>query len=599
MKMLRAGWHSRRRKSYFARFIFSLLLLCAGARSGFPQAPRRVSLTLLSTTDLHGHIFPEDDFTGRPANWGLAKVATLIRGIRAEHPNVLLLDCGDTIQGSALAYMSARRLADRPNPMMAAMNELNYTAMSLGNHEFNFGLDVLSKARHEAKFPLLAANLRRTGAGNPPEVEPYVIRTVAGVRVGIVGFVTPGVVHWEMPENYRGFEFEGILHAARRVIPEVRAKSDLVVVIMHSGLRVDPKTGKPLADDRAPGENAVGDLAEKVPGIDLIFYGHTHLELAGQSLNKVLLAQANYWGRSLAEADVLMETSDKGDWRVIEKSSRTIPVTGETPADAKIVAMAQPYEDATQAWLGKVVGKVPVELTAETARIEATPLLSLLHRAQMRKAEADVSLATVFSTAVRFPAGNVTVRQIFSLYPYDNTLFTVEMTGAQLKEALEHSASFYPAWPQKEGEPIRLPGYEADSAEGVDYVMDLAQPAGQRIRDIVFHGSPLLPEQKIKVAINHYRYYGGGGFSVYRGLPIVRQSTVGIRELLADFVEKEAPEISTESRANWRIEPREAFEALRAEAMRPRRAAERHDPPLPQENVFAAGASSRHAARNF
>src|ERR1700693_5048729 len=272
------------------------LLLGAGSGASRPsvpwpqQNPHRVSLTLLSTTDLHGHIFPEDDFTGRTANWGLAKVATLIGSIRAQRPNVLLLDCGDTTQGTPLAYYAIRRMANRPNPMIAAMNELGYAAMAPGNHEFNFGLEVLSKVRREAKFPLLAANLRPTAASNPVGIESYAIRTIAGVRVGIVGFVTPGVMYWELPENYAGYEFEGIVHAAQRVIPEVRAKSDLVVVIMHSGLTRDPGSGEALMEDRITGENAVGTLAATVPGIDVILYGHTHLELSGKSINGDLLA---------------------------------------------------------------------------------------------------------------------------------------------------------------------------------------------------------------------------------------------------------------------------------------------------------------------
>lgn len=573
MKMPSARAAARRRGRFLSALALVALLACAAGSAGrVPQVSRRhVSLTLLSTTDLHGHILPEDDFTGQPANWGLAKIATLVRGVRAQRPNVLLLDCGDTTQGSALAYIAVRRMPGRPNPMIAAMNDLEYAAMAPGNHDFNFGLDVLSKVQREAKFSLLAANLRPTGEGNPPAIEPYVIRTVAGVRVGIVGFVTPGVTHWELPENYRGYEFEGIVHVAQRVIPEVRAKTDLVVVIMHSGLTRDPNSGEPLMEDRVTGENAAGTLAATVPGIDVILYGHTHLELSGKSINGVLLAQAKYWGRSLAEADVEMEQSPEGSWRVAAKSSRTIPVTQEVAADAKIVALARPYEEATQAWLAKVVGRSSAELNAETARIETNPLLSLLQRAQKHAGQADVSLGTAFSTGVRFPAGAVTVRQIFSLYPYENTLFTVEMTGAQLKEALEHAASFFPAWPWKEGDAPRLPGYDADAAAGVEYVMDLSQPAGQRIRGLRFQGKPLAPSQKLNVAINHYRYYGGGGYSVYHGLPIVRRATAGIRDLLIEYVTKQEPEIQAGTAANWRIEPREAYEALRAEALRPHR----------------------------
>ena len=452
--------------------------------------------------------------------------------------------------------------------MIAAMNELDYTAMEIGNHEFNFGLDVLSKVRREAKFPLLAANLRRTGASNPAGIEPYVIRTLAGVRVGIVGFVTPGVPYWELPENYAGYEFEGIVHAAQRVVPEVRAKSDLVVVIMHSGLSRHPTSGEPLAEDRITGENAAGALAEKVTGIDVIFYGHSHREFAGKSPNGVVLAQANYWGRSLAEADVEMERNEDGTWRVAKKSSLTIPVTSEVAADAQILAIAKPYHDGSEAWLAERVARTEVEQSSRLARIEADPLFSLIHSAQREAGSADVSLATMNSTHVSVAPGAVTVRDLFSLYPYENTLFTVEMSGALLKEVLEHAASFYPAWPAKPGEELRPPGYEVDAAEGVSYIIDLTQASGQRIRELTFNGKPLDPAQPLRVAVNDYRYYGGGGYTAFRGLPIVWRSRAGIRNLLIDYVTKRAPLLARETTKNWRIEPRAASEALRAEALR-------------------------------
>ena len=568
--MLPARVRASRRVNWLRIFALAGLLLCAvaGARNSPPETPQRVSLTLLSTTDLHGHLYPEDDVTGRPAPWGLAKIATLVREIRTRNSNVLLLDCGDTIQGTPLAYFAIRKFPDRPNPMIAAMNALDYSAMAVGNHEFNFGLGVLSRVRREAKFPLLAANLRPTGPANPAGIQPYVIRTIAGIRVGIIGFVTPGVVYWELPENYSGYEFEGIVHAAQRVVPEVRAKADLVVVIMHSGLTHDLATGKALEADRVSGENTVSTLAETVPGIDVIFFGHTHREFSGTTPNGIILAQAKNWGQSLAEADVEMERGATGAWRVGAKSSRTIPVTEQVTPDAQILALAKPYHDATEAWLAKTVSRSPADLGTDTARVEPNPLLSLIHDAQLDAGHADVSLATMFNTRVHISAGEITLRQIFALYPYENTLFTVEMTGAQLKDALEHSASFYPEWPGKDKESLRLPGYEVDTAAGVNYILDLAQPAGRRVRELTFRGKPLDPAQKLRVAVNHYRYYGGGNYRIYHGLPILYRSTVGIRELLADYVARHVPAVPTQPILNWSLEPREAKEALRSEALR-------------------------------
>ena len=233
----------------------SLLLLVPACLPGHPEAsgPARVSLTLLSTTDVHGNIYPIDYYSNLPANRGLAKIATLVRQVRAEQPNTLLLDCGDTIQGSPLAFYFARKDTAPVNPTVAVMNAMDYTAMAAGNHEFNFGLDVLWKAKRESKFPWLAANIRQQYKKGTEHFEPYIIRHVAGIRVGIVGFITPGVPRWEIPANYRGYEFEQIVDAAKRVIPRLRKKVDLLVVLAHTGLGRDEQNATPEYVGDVPG----------------------------------------------------------------------------------------------------------------------------------------------------------------------------------------------------------------------------------------------------------------------------------------------------------------------------------------------------------
>ncbi len=546
-----------------------LCLLCSPFSASLPApasgAPGKVSLTLLGTTDLHGNIEPFDYYANQPANRGLAKIATLIRRVRAEQPNVLLLDSGDTIQGTPLAYYFARKDATKPNPTIAAMNALGYDAMAIGNHDFNFGLDVLWKAKREARFPILAANLRQKHKGGVAHFRPYIIKSVAGVRVGIVGFVTPGVPRWEIPKHYRGYEFEPIVDAARRVIPEVRGQADLIVVIAHSGLERNPDTGEPYDAEQMTGENAVYALAAEVPGIDVILFGHSHQEMQEKFINGALLVQARNWGQSLARAHVEMERDAAGTWRVTKKSATTIPVTDAVAADSVIRKLAAPYHQATQAYLDAPVATCAKTLDGWTARYEDHPLVDLIHKAQLEAGGADVSLATMFFPGARIPAGKVTVRQIASLYVYENTLYTVEMTGAQLKEALEHAASFFPAWPFKAGESPRLPGYNADSAEGVSYRMDVSQPLGQRIRELTFKGKPLDPAAKLRVALNNYRYTGGGRYAMLKGLPVVRRSPQEVRELLIEYATRTGT-IPTTADGNWEIVPREAQEAILREA---------------------------------
>lgn len=560
------------RASKFAAFLFcALALIAGGARIHETGVHAQtvaddVTLTLLSTTDSHGHLLAWDDMTKRSANWGLAKMATLISQIRASAPNVVLLDCGDTIEGTPLAYYFNVKDAAAPNPEIAVMNAMHYDAMEVGNHEFNFGERAMWKAKRESHFPWLAANLKETYTSGVPYFRPYIIKKVDGVRVGIVGFVTPGVPRWEIPSHYRGYEFEPIVDAARRMIPEVRAKSDLVVVIMHSGLDRNPKTGEPFSDSQANGENVAWELAQDVPGIDLIFYGHTHQEMPQLTVNGVLLAQAKNWGGSLARADVTLHRDSAERWKVISKHSTTIRPAPDTPEDAAIVKIVEPYHETVEKYLDTPIATLNKSLNGTLARYEADPLVDLIQRVQLRDAHADVSLATLFIPSVHVAAGTVAIRDIFGVYPYENTLYGVEMTGAQLKDALEHAASFYPAWPSPAGKPLRLPGYDADSAEGVSYEMDLSKPVGSRITNLMFRGRPLSPEQKLRVAINNYRYTGGGGYAVFKGLPIVYRSTDEIRDLIIAYLQKTKQFPATPDE-NWRIVPGAARDAITKQAL--------------------------------
>jgi 2',3'-cyclic-nucleotide 2'-phosphodiesterase / 3'-nucleotidase len=559
----------------FAAFLVCICLCGASIHfSVAAKAPSSAHVTLLGTTDLHGRIEPLDYFTNKSAQLGLAKIATLIRRVRAEQPNVLLLDSGDTIQGTPLAYYFARKDTDRPNPMILAMNALGYDAAAVGNHEFNFGLGVLWKAKREARFPILAANIKQTYKTGPQHFEPYIVKEIAGVRVGIVGFVTPVIPQWEIPANYTGYEFENIVDAARRVIPEVRKRADVVVVLAHSGLGPDPATGGGGEAYDLPDENAVLALAEQVPGIDVILFGHTHFELPERVVNGVLLTQAKNWGGSLARVDLDLSRAADGRWQITSKHSAVLPVSEQVPPDPKIVELAAPYERATQAYLDTPVATSTQEMRGTTARFEDEPLVDLIHAVQLKDGHADVSMAGMLFTGAVIPKGEVTVRQIASLYVYENYLYAIEMNGAQLREALEHAASFFQSWPFPAGESARLPTFSVDSAEGVNYTIDLRLPSGHRIVGLTYKGQPLADAQKLRVAVNNYRYSGGDNYTVYKGLPVVYRSSEEIRDLIIEYLTRTRV-IPTTADHNWRIEPSEAVEALRRAALE----AEKRAPP--------------------
>ena len=526
------------------------------------------TVTLLSTTDSHGHLLAWDYATAQPAPYGLDKVATLIAQQRASAPHALLLDCGDTTEGTPLLYYFAKKEIARLNPAIAAFNALHYDAMAVGNHEFNFGLASMWKAKNESHFPWLAANLKQTYAPTDPGyIAPYTILTVDGVRIAIVGFVTPGVVRWELPENYQGYEFLPILDAAQKIIPEARQKSDLLVVIMHSGIDHDPDHPERAInhDPRVQNENAALQIAQNVPGIDVIFYGHTHLEKPELKVNGVLLTQAKNWGGSLARADVQMQKDDAGAWHVAEKHSTAIEVTADTPENPEVKQLIQPYHDATEKYLSTVVATSDATLDGTAARYQDSALVDVVHRAQLEAAHAQVSFATLFNSDTVIHSGPITIHDMFALYSYENVLYAIELTGAQLKDALEHAAGMLPAWRFPEGKREPLPGYSFDSAEGVSYEINLTNPHGSRIVNLRFHNKTVDPAQKFRVAVNNYRYYGGGEYRAFQNAPIVWRSDEGIRDLLIEYLQRQK-KFPLDLPNNWRVQPPEAREAIDMEA---------------------------------
>ncbi len=547
--------HNKHTKLLLLPCLLCALALCAPSRTG--DAAQRAWVTIISTTDLHGNIYPLDYYTNKPDARGLAKAATIIKQIRAENPNALLVDAGDTIQGTPLAYYHNKLNNTPPDPMMLTMNALRYDAMAVGNHEYNFGLRVLAKARREAQFPWLSANTYHAGT-NETYYQPYVVKETNGVRVGLLGLTTAGIPFWENKENYAGLEFRAPVAEARKWVAVLRAKErvDLVVVAMHMGLEADLRTGEPSPGQVAHENEAIA-IANEVQGIDVILMGHTHRDVPDVLINGVLLTQANRWAQHVARVDVYLARDERGPWRVAAKQSRTIPVATVEP-DAELMKLAAPYDRETQTWLNHVIGESAADVSAADARLRDNALLDLIQRVQLDVGHADVSMAASFNPAAHVAHGPVTVRDIAALYEYENTLVVIEVTGQQLKDALEHSAKYFkPYVPGRAPADLideKIPGYNFDIAEGVEYDLDISQPTGQRIRNLRFRGQPLSMTQKLKLATNNYRVNGGGGYTMYRNARELFRSSEEIRELIINWVEQHK-RIPTEPTNNWRLRP--------------------------------------------
>jgi 2',3'-cyclic-nucleotide 2'-phosphodiesterase/3'-nucleotidase len=548
----------------------------------FAAKAEEVRISVLATTDLHGNLLPYDYYNARPVDQGLAKIASLIQEARSQNPNNLLIDCGDTIQGTPLEsvyqqYIETGHLplnmafAGRPlerDPMMLAMNDIGYDAMVVGNHEFNFGLKNLAKARAAADFPWISASIGVDANAAVQPFAPYFIKTVAGVKIAVVGITTPSIPDWESEEHYHGYRFENGVEAARRAVAEARMREnpDVVILAAHSGLDRDPKTPATASGDSH--EDMIYQVATEVKGIDAIVFGHTHQQLAELKLGDVLLMQPKNWGMSLGRMDLVLDNAS-GRWKIVSKTGRLIPVTAATPSDAKLLKIARPYHELAERYLNTRIAEAPISLDARLARVEDTALLDAVQEVQLFYSKADVSFASAFNTRVTIPKGAVTVRQIAALYVYENELYTIEGSGKMVREALENAARYFQTCSGdcSQGQLInrKVIGYNYDMAQGVDYDIDLTRPVGDRIRNLRWHGQPLQDSQPLRIAVNNYRSGGSAGYSTYRGAKVVWRSGEEIRDLVIRYY-IDHKELPVKSDGNWRIVPEAAQKRLVREA---------------------------------
>ena len=483
--------------------LLSLLLLAA------PLArAEEAHLTLLHTTDLHGSALAQDDLSGRAVPRGLEKLATLIRQVRAEGGPTLLMDAGDCIQGAPLA--SLYQLGDHrlPEPMMSAMNAIGYDAMAVGNHEFDFGPVARERARGDARFPWLAANIRR--ADGKPAFDASLVRSVGGITVGIIGLTTPAVASWEDSSLIAGLQFGSPVEAARAEVRRLReqAHCDVIVLLAHTGFEKDPVTGVERHGD-ATDENWGTRLATEVPGVDALVLGHTHAVVPSAEFPGLIAAQAGQFGEGLGRIDLtLTRDGPSAPWRVSAHRSRVIAVTDSIASDSTIARLMQPYHKAALAELDRVVAQVPTRLDAPHGRYEDGALWQLIHRAQREATGAQLSIASLPDASVRLGPGPVTARDLMRLYPFENTLVVLDLRGAEVRTALERSARAFQTYTFDPAAPLADPATPSDAYEtlaGAQYSLDLTQPPGSRVRDLTVDGKPVSDAQRFSVVVNSDR----------------------------------------------------------------------------------------------
>jgi len=473
-------------------------------------AAETVSLTILHTTDLHGYVRSHEEEDGRNLG-GLDRIATLIRRERQSDPEVILLDNGDTIQGNSQAFLFKGR------HIIECMNALGYDAMTVGNHEFNFGPQVIERMRKASRFPWLSANVLKIGPeGKAPAFEPFIILERKGVRVGVLGLTVSDVPNWEQPRYIRGLEFVDIIAAAREWVPRVRPLCDVLVLLAHTG-------AERRDNERFPSAAAAGaDIARECPGLDVVICGHRHVPVESVEAGGAVVTAAGKWGSHLGRVTLQVEKRPEGA-RVISRRAELLPVTGDIPADAKIEAIFAPFEKRWKRWAGEVLGTTAVPLDFRRAQHEETAAVNLIHDAMKWATGADVTLHVAFNGRTVIPAGPVTNQDVSEMYEYDNALWVLTLTGRQLKDYLEEGVGGYGTW-------------RFLTAAGVNYAFDVSRPRGERLLKVERDGRPLPDDAVLTVAINHYNAVRGMEDSLYRKASAVRETGRWIRDVIADYI---------------------------------------------------------------
>lgn len=553
-------------------FGLAVLVSCGGTAErdaegsgGSPQS----AIVIAATTDVHGRLRGWDYYTNTADTaHSLAAAASILDSVRlAANGPVVLVDAGDLLQGNPLVYVAAKVHPEAVHPVIGVMNAMRYDAAVLGNHEFNYGVPHLRRAIAGATFPFVSANIRERNGDpfvSPFTIVPRVLTNGDTIRVGIVGGTTPGVMIWDA-DNVRaeGVTVVDIVPAVRQAVQDARKqRADIVVVLLHSGFN-EPASYDTIAT-HLPSENVAERVAREVDGVDVIVFGHSHKEMVDSLVNNVLVVQPRNWAASVAIATLRVEKSD-GSWHVLSRTGSSVAVAGHVESPA-VLAITDSVHRAAVQWATAPVGKTVADWTSGNARMIDAPITDFVNEVMRKETGAQLSATAIFSLDARFLRGPISVGQISTLYPYDNTLRAIKVSGAQLRAFLEHSARYYRTVSTNGAIPTgglidsTIPGYNFDVVSGAHYTMDLRQPVGKRITTLSVNGQTVQPTDTFTLALNSYRAGGGGGYAMLAGAEVVYQRDVDIRQLLIDEVQRvyATGQPLTPSRyatLNWRIVP--------------------------------------------
>ena len=572
------------------KIILSIAALLCMATTMTSQTTKTVRFKVIETSDVHGHFFPYDFTEKKPIKGTLSRASTYINKEREKFgkEHLLLIDNGDILQGQPCVYWTNYVMPQNENLAASVINYMQYDAETVGNHDIEPGHKVYDKWIREVRCPLLGANIvfanqaSTTNTASPSSIytglQPYSIHYIDGVKIAIIGMLTPAIPNWLPNSVWKGIEFEEMTTCAKKWVKYLKEveRPDLIFGLFHSG-----KDGGIVTDEYE--ENATAAVAREVPGFDIIFFGHDHQVhnewITNKDGQQVLIIDPSCYVKNVAEAEIEL-TFEKGKLTKKDIKGEIVSVLDEA-VDEQMVSHFQKDIDAVKAYVDRKIGTFENNIYTRESFFGNSAFTDLIHNLQLKITGADISITAPLSFNSVINAGDVTVGDMFKLYRFENTLLVLRMTGEEIRKHLEMS---YDIWTNQMKSPddhimllrdskeedqqragFKYYTFNFDSACGIDYEVDVTKPDGEKVKILrMSNGEPFDEKKWYKVAMNSYRANGGGELLTHgAGIPkdsldsrVLYCSELDQRHYLMEEIERQGT-INPQPNNNWKFIPEE------------------------------------------
>lgn len=483
-------------------------------------------ITILATSDVHGFIYPYNYASNDDKNMGYAKINSLIKSIKDE--NTILIDNGDVLEGSPLMFYHMRYFKDDVAPVSKVINKMNYDFINIGNHDYNYGEDVLLRHLNNTGSTCITCNILY----KDKPLGSYQIKDVGDKKLAFFGLTTQYIPHWEKEEHIKDSKFLDAYDTAKKIVEEIKSKEkvDYIICVYHGGFERDLNTGEAI--EALTNEDEGYRILKDIDGIDILISGHQHRSLSGKAFNKVYTQTVDE-GRNIASIDIDLNTGD----------ITPLLIEPTLKADEEITNLVIDKEDKCQEWLDSPLGESRVDLTIkdeDEGRLHKSQAITFINLVQKDISKADLSATALFSNATGFKK-EISMRDLVSTYTFPNTLVVKEVSGKVLKEYLEKNAEFFEIKDEKivvSDKYIypKLQKFNYDMVDGINYTIKVSNPIGNRIISLTYKDKDVKDDDMFTIVMNNYRASGGGDFNMIAKAKTIKEIQRSVVEIIADYI---------------------------------------------------------------